>query len=353
MLDHSNIQTLRLKRQYLSQLANEAEYCDLFRKMAPFQCGGWVKPGTAPALPGHASFNDCSFNDTRRSERKIMKGRFGTKIGFVAEEDWELYACLYRKEKKTLTFAQREMLEFLRREGPLNIGLIKEYTGMLVKNITPILHQLQASFLVYEDEISEESDRAWYVLEDEFPDIDLNRYSKTEALCEVLLRYANLMVFFDESMAEAYYRLSIREIQKALHILKEEEKLAVVSIDGKEGFILPEDKKWLQNTNMPNEMKGVRLLQRNDFLISSLCLQQKQKFTSQWEALVYLLIDGEIRGIVAGKYKFGPHLLEDIVLDLPEEEALRRREEIIEAVYQQFSRNESPIHRYCGIDTGE
>ncbi len=351
MFNHQNVQALRLQRQYLSRRANKAEYDDLFRKMSPFQSGGWVAPGTAPALPGHALFEDRAWNEERRRERKILKGRFGTRIGYAAEEDWELFACLYHKEKKTLSFAQREMLELLKREGPLNIGLIKEYTRMLVKHITPVLHQLQAAFLVYEDQISNEGDRGWYAFEEEFPHVNLNRYSKTEALCEVLLRYAHLMVFFDADMAANYYQFSRKEINSALEILCREEKLVIRMLEGKSGFLLPEDEVCLQKESFINHQKGIVLLERNDFLISSLPAEQKQKWSTQWEILYYILIDGEIKGAVVGKFKFGPHIIEDIIIDLPQEEAQSRRGEVLDAVYRIFSQEQSPAHRYCGKPT--
>lgn len=46
--------------------------------------------------------------------------------------------------------------------------------------------------------------------------------------------------------------------------------------------------------------------------------------------------------------KFGPHIIEDIILDLSKEEVEKRKEEIWNAVYQVFDRELSKIKRYCG-----
>lgn len=96
----------------------------------------------------------------------------GGNLGWVDRRDWELYAGLYRKPLERFSDRQRAVLELLEREGPLNIQLIKEATGMLVKEITPVLHRLQEAFLVYEDQYDGEWDRSWYRFEEMFPETD-------------------------------------------------------------------------------------------------------------------------------------------------------------------------------------
>ena len=72
----------------------------------------------------------------------------------------ELFAGLYRKPWKP-DDTQELILALIDREGPLNIGLIKEMTGLLVKQITPALHKLQESFVLFEDQFDGEWDREW------------------------------------------------------------------------------------------------------------------------------------------------------------------------------------------------
>ncbi len=96
------------------------------------------------------------------------------------------------------------------------------------------------------------------------------------------------------------------------------------------------------------------LLQRNDFLAKSNAHWLGERFSPAppWEVLQYLLIDGELRGAVIGRFKFGPPVVEDIVTDLPGEEQLRRRDEILAAVSRQFPPEESPPRLFGGHPLG-
>jgi len=65
------------------------------------------------------------------------------------------------------------------------------------------------------------------------------------------------------------------------------------------------------------------------------------KFNEHWlkwryihtypDTLYYLLIDGEFCGAVVGKFRYTPEV-EDVILDLPPEEAAARKNEILQAI---------------------
>lgn len=137
MLTMENVLALRMQRQYFDRPAGPEAYDDFFRDVSPVPTVGWCEPGLPPTLPPHAGFDDGLYNGQRRAKRQILKGRFGGKVAYVTRDDLELYACLYRKPLPAMTYEQERMLELLSREGPLNIGSIKELTGLLVKQITP------------------------------------------------------------------------------------------------------------------------------------------------------------------------------------------------------------------------
>ena len=66
-----------------------------------------------------------------------------------------------------------------------------------------------------------------------------------------------------------------------------------------------------------------------------------------FDVLQYILIDGEFKGAVIGKFKNGPFILDDVVFTLPDNEIKSRKDEIIDAIYKVNSREYSPIKKYC------
>jgi hypothetical protein len=349
MLNKDDIIRLRMKRQNLSRPVDKPGYDALFRAMSPVPTIYWCEPGSPPTLPLHTDFDDYDYNSIRRSRRDILKGRFaGGTIGYVTLEDLELFACLYRKEEPKLSVVQMELIELLQQEGPMNIGSLRELAGYRAKDITPALHKLQEAFLVYEDQVDNEWDRGWYLFESEFPEIDLNRYTKAEALKLLLPRAVGLLVFFDEELLRSYYRLPVRLITETVNSMLTEGRIVPESLEGRKGYLLKEDEIVLPQKRVVDEIPSVLMLQKNDFLVRAYSDELKAKFTSEWDSLYYLLIDGEFHGAVMGRFKFGPHVVEDIVLDLPEEERISRREEILTAVYTVFDPIASKPARYNG-----
>ena len=53
--------------------------------------------------------------------------------------------------------------------------------------------------------------------------------------------------------------------------------------------------------------------------------------------------------MISGDYEYGTTYDGFDVLDLPDAEKQRRKQEIIEAVYAVNDRERSPIQRYCGV----
>lgn len=347
-MNREAILALRMTRLHLSVPAQPEEYDAFFRDLSPVCTAGWVEPGTPPALPGHVGFDDTDYNDARRARRAIRKGRFGGKIAYVDEADWELFACLYQKPLERPTVFQTELLELLEREGPMNIGLIKETTGLLVKAITPALHRLQEAFLVYEDQTDKEGDRGWYAMSSEYPDLNLHRYSKQEALEALLPRLCRRMVWLTAEAAHEFYAQPLSLVRKALSSLVQNGTLMEWRLDDKDGFVLCDDAPQLRCAEADAPKRGTIALQRQDPLVRCLGKEEKSALSNGQEALYYLLIDGEIRGAVCGRFKFGPHVLNDVVLNLSPSEATRRRGEILDAVYRVFDRKLSPLARYCG-----
>ncbi|MDD2649095.1 MAG: hypothetical protein PHI27_00270 [Eubacteriales bacterium] len=335
-MDKAKLISLRMERQHLINKACEDEYIALYRDMQPGLNVYWNGFGMPPSLTFRADFDDIEFNRRRQAERELVKGRFaGGNLGWVERGEMELFACLYRKPLPAMTFEQSKIFELIERMGPISIQQIKEETGMLVKEITPILHRLQEAFLVYEDQYDGEWDRGWYAFYEMFPNASFDKYSRTGALKIVLQRFAFRNVLIDADMAKSFYRLPAKEIKAAVDELVSEGVL--VPAGG--GFMLKTDAA-IAEAYQPKPLHFVYAIHRNDFLYKSnepLAKRQAEKWLADAgdasydrEILQYLLIDGELHGACVGHFRNGPYDLNDVVCDLPN--ASERRDEIIRAI---------------------
>lgn len=330
---NSKIISLRMERQCFINKADESEYINLYRDLQPGQNVYWNGFGEPPTLSFRANFNDIEFNKDRQYYRLLIKGRFGGgNLGWIMPEDMELFTALYRKPLKSPTLAQLQLLELIQSIGPLNIQQMKEETGLLVKEITPALHRLQETFLIYEDQYDGDWDRGWYRFDEMFPNVNVEKLTRHEALKIVLQRFAYRLVWFDTAMAKSFYKLTEKEIKLAVSELVADGIL----ISSDNGFMLKSDSELLENYE-PKEMHFVYALHRNDFLYKSheyILKDYAKRLTDgleyDCEPLQYLLIDGEFHGASVGHFRNGPYDLNDIVCDLPDAE--ERKSEIINAV---------------------
>lgn len=322
-----------MERQCFINKADESEYINLYRDLQPGQNVYWNGFGEPPTLSFRANFNDIEFNKDRQYDRLLIKGRFGGgNLGWIMPEDMELFTALYRKPLKSPTLAQLQLLELIQSIGPLNIQQMKEETGLLVKEITPALHRLQEAFLIYEDQYDGDWDRGWYRFDEMFPNVNVEKLTRHEALKIVLQRFAYRLVWFDTAMAKSFYKLPEKEIKLTVSELVSEGVL----IASDNGFMLKTDAELLESCEA-KELHFVYALHRNDFLYKSheyILKDYAKRLTDgleyDCEPLQYLLIDGEFHGASVGHFRNGPYDLNDIVCDLPDAE--ERKSEIINAV---------------------
>lgn len=344
MLDMAKITTLMLARQHLTKKANEQEYIPLYRDMQPGVNVYWNGFGDPPSLTYRADFDDIEYNRRRQLERKLIKGRFvGSTLGWIMPEDLELFACVFKKPLTRSTERQQALLELIEHEGPLTIGQMKQATGMLVKEITPALHRLQEAFLIYEDQYDGEWDRGWYIFSEMFPDVDIARYTKTEALKILLRRFAYRHVAFDTHMARSFYKLPVKELATAVDQLMSEGVLCQ-----EDGYYLLREDRALLDTFTAKKPRFVYAMHRGDFLVKAGEHILKDKYPHTYpDTLYYLYIDGTFCGAVVGKFRYTPEV-QDVILTLPQEEAAARKEEILAAIHL-LCGSDNPIRHYCGV----
>ena len=348
-MDKEKITALRMERQYLTKKAGETEYNELYRDTQPGQNVYWNGFGDPPSIIYRADFNDVEYNRQRQKERALVKGRFqGGNLGWIESCDLELFAGLSIKPLDKPNSIQTTLLDLLEREGPMNIQTMKELTGLLVKEITPVLHRLQEAFLIYEDQNDGEWDRGWYRFHEMFPEINLEKYSRHDALKIILQRFAYRHVIFDVKMAKSFYKLPEKDIKSAVTSLVEDGIL--VELTGEDnGYILQKDVDLIQ-TYAEKPVKSVYAMHRNDFLVKSSENVLKERFKHSYpDTLYYLLIDGEFQGAAVGKFRYTPEV-EDVILDLSKlskEESAARKDEILTAVHVLCGEN-NQIKRYKG-----
>lgn len=343
MFDHTKLTALRMERQHLTHKANETEYKELYRDLSPGYNVYWNGFGDPPTLTYRADFNDMEYNRSRQADRSLVKARLmGGNLGWVMAEDLELFACAYAKLLDKPSERQAVLLELITHEGPLTIHQMKESTGMLVKEITPALHRLQEAFLIYEDQNEGQDDRGWYKFGEMFPEVNLNRYSRTDVLKILLQRFAFRLVWFDLDMAKSCFKLPAKDIKSALAEQVEEKLL--LDMDG--GYMLPSDVETL-NGYAAELPKSIYAMHRNDFFVKAHEHILKEKYLHSYpDTLYYLLVDGEWQGAVVGKFRYTPEI-EDVLLDLPPKEAAARKDGVLLAIHEICSWAQAP-KRYQG-----
>ncbi|MCL2521885.1 MAG: hypothetical protein FWE36_03390 [Erysipelotrichales bacterium] len=343
-MEKNKIIALRMERQFLNNPANEKEYLELYRDLQPGLNVYWNGFGEPPTLTYRSDFNDLNFNKKRQKDRLLLKGRFvGGNIGWIVKEDLELFAGLFCKPLDKPIDLHYQILGLIQRQGPITIQQIKEETGLLVKQITPVLHRLQEAFLIFEDQYDGEWDRGWYQFSEMFPKVNIKKYSRLEALKIIIPRFAYRYVSFNIDNLKNYYKLPAKDLKEAVEDLENNNIL----IKYENNWLLKSDMEILNNySNLLK--KSVYTMHRNDFLVRTIDVELKKQFVHDYpDSLFYLLIDGEFKGAVFGKFRFTPPDLEDVILTIPKDEATKRKEEIFKAI-SFLAGEDNPIKRFNG-----
>jgi len=336
----------RLRRQRLADpVKTPEEYTALFRALQPVSPIFFSYPGSAPALVHRAGFDDQVLTADWRRTRKIVKGRFlsGT-IGYVLREDLALYANAFQRPLSKFNSNQQLVYDTLAHVGPLAPRQIKEETGLLNKEIMPILHRLQEAFLVYEDQVDSDWERAWHVFEREWPGVSIQPELCERAAKEVLSRFLHAHIFATLDQIKSWSGWPAKDINHLLRSLEANGIVTACGIEGLgDGWIHADD----TSLDCKEPLHSVFMLHKADSLART-AMGELRSRSAGLEVLQYLLIDGEFQGAVCGHWRIGPHDVEDIVLDLPENERMARKDEILEAVAWKYHPPSHHILRYDG-----
>lgn len=345
-----SIKYLMLKRQNLIERKDDADYEKIFRMMSPVPTLSWTAPGEPPIIQHRFDIDDRTLNNYKRANRNIIKGRFrGGNVGYIYADELPLFMAAYKKDINRLSEIDEIVLKTIKHEGAMNNHMIKEITGLLSKQISPSLQKLQKAFILFEDQVDNEWDRAWYILEDEFYDMELDKYSRSDAIDEVILRFTYLNVFIDETMIKSFARFSNKDINTAVISLLEKGKIIKASAGDIKGYILKKD---LDETNnctkdIPDD---IYIMDLNDYIVKSNEIKLKERFPRRkpYLTLHYIFKKGEFIGALFGHFRFGPNDLEDVILDLEDNDKIKYKKRILNAIEKTYNPKETKLKRYCG-----
>lgn len=351
------ILTHRLRRQGIIEplldCNDEGAYLALFRRLQPQAPVHNTRPGDPPRLMHRTSYNDGELSSELRQRHKLVKGRFqGGRIAYVLEDDLKTYATAFRKFPATFKQIHEDIMIAVQEAGGLSKDQLKDELPYRAPEIGKALQDLQAACLLYEDQIDTDWDTGWLLFAEEWFKVPDDEASKEAAIQTVLLKFTETMVFATERQMKSWSGLPAKTIAKTVSSLIQMGALLPVEVNGLgQGVMCKTDAEQLSlNERKDIEVpEGIYMLDKSDFLVRADLDVLQERFKGL-EVLQFLLVDGEFRGAVLGHWGFGDYDLEDIVLDLDEEAATRRQEDVIAAVRKIYSPEHHRIRRYNGVE---
>jgi hypothetical protein len=340
------IRAERLHRhRFIDPVGSQDAYVKLFGLLQPVSTATHARPGAPPDLGSRTTSIVRNWMDRLRADRVIVNGRFlHRSVGYVLSEDFSLYANAFSRPLPHLSNAQEVVLDAVIHQGPLTPRQIKEEAGLLNKKIMPALHRLQEAFVVYEDQVDDEWDRAWYDFSSEWPEIQVEESRWESCASEVLCRFLKGHVFATMENLRDWSGWPARRLATLIGQMETVGTIVPGSIgELGDGWTLPDDVSL-----EPRELDPtVFMLHRADTLVRAQRSELKRRFGGH-EVLRYLLIDGEFLGAVVGHWRIGPYDVEDVVLEIPAHERTTRREEILRCVRDHYAQPHWKILRYDG-----
>lgn len=344
------IRAERLVRQGLAKpLSRTAGFEALFRRLQPVSTGAQVRPGSPPRLVHRTRFDSEASADRLRGSRRIVKGRFqGGGVGYVHVDDLALYANAFRKPLGKVSETQEQVFDVLRSGGPLTPSLLKEETGLLKKQINPALQRLQEAFWVYEDQVDDDWERAWYEFGSEWPEIVLSDDTRETDATEVVSRFLEAMVFATEQQIRDWTQWPAKRVAALMADLVSHDRIASVDVAGRgagwgAGWLHPRDARLRAAEPVPTAF----LLNRGDFLSRAHKSELEQRFGRR-DILQYVYVAGEFVGAVRGHWGFKPFDIDDVEMETPAKCTAKLRDEVLALVRTAYPGPHNHVVRYAG-----
>lgn len=356
---------LRMNRQGLlhplTEMTNEEAYLSMFKSLQPVAPVFFGRPGEPPSLVHRTDFNDSNMAFYLREKHVLVKARFQDgRVAYVAEDDLQLYATAFRKVPAQMSQVHEEVYQAVKQSGGLTKDQLKEILPYSSKEIGAALQTLQQAFLLVEEQVDSEWETGWLDFAEQWFEVATDEESRLKAIEEVLLRFVKVMVFANMEQFKSWSGFTAKTIQTVVNTALQTGKLTRTEVEGLgEGWMCTTDfersSKDTEHTSENGEQKldqlplrSVFMLDKSDFLVRAHLSQLKKRYIGK-EVLQYLLIDGQFQGAVLGHWRIGPHDVEDVIVELPVEEANSRKNEIINAVTYGYPPEFSKIKAYNGV----
>lgn len=341
----------RMRRQRLLEPIEhpmyKEEYLQLFRLLQPVSPIYFTRPGDPPKLVHRTRFDDYDLSSELRSRQQYVKGRFwGGRVGYVLSEDLRTYAIAFRKPIAKPKDIHEDVFQYIRESGGCSKEMIKAELNYPAGQIAKALQDLQCAFLVYENQIDTDWDTGWFDFASEWFALHPTSEEVQEARIKVLENFVRAMVFATEGQMRSWSQWPRKTVQSVIYHMRELGMIERINVQKLgEGYMLTEDiRSKFVDQSMPTTSF---MLDRSDLLVRAHMDELKERY-KDYEVLQYLLIDGQFQGSVIGHWRIGPHEIEDVIVELNDEQASARKDEILDAVRAFYSPATHPILNYNG-----
>ena len=201
---------------------------------------------------------------------------------------------------------------------------------------------------MFEDQVDDEWDRAWYLLSDELGIDETPEYTKEEAQKMLLHRFFKAHVFVTPEMVRNFTGFKVAEVKALMNAGLEAGEYQPAEKMGESGYILCEDIETLENT-ADEAPDTLFIMDNNDFLVRAHTKSLKKAFLEKpYKNLYYVLYRGQFIGAVQGRFTFTFDELEDVQLESEYVDDKQLKKRIIEALYTMYDKETSPLQRYAG-----
>jgi Winged helix DNA-binding domain len=347
-LNPKQIHAARAARQFLTPStrgSSDSDYLEIVRALAPMRPPSYEFPGTPVCLHDRHIPSDGSsekiVGERVRREGLVVKSRFQHgNVGYVPSDEMPLFVGAFKKSKG-LSWDDSAVLETLQREGPLQKKDLGEMSGVKGKTLTAALQNLQANFLIFEQQLETEWDNPWGAIETEHPEWLEGVPEQFEARLEVIKRFTHAHVFSSAQEVKDWSGFTGKDVAMLLEELLRLGFLERALVDGWGEHYLATDFE-----DVPLE-PHVAILDSGDFLTTAQVSYLKADYPKM-PVLKYVLIDGEICGLVEGRWGIKAFDVTDVHVPERAREGVLRLE-IIEKLRRHFPYPAQRILKFAGV----